>query len=200
MPSESGASCVDARARTNRHLIPPAHERSDFRIGGSLGARNEEALHRAFTEPDLDPRLKLAIVLIAVYGIRTHRLVGLHLCDLSAVDRPRVRLGREWLDLPLITADWISLIHTTPGRTRHGELRTSTWVFPGYRHGCSLNPSSLAATLRQLGLSPSRAHQASTANIISQIPPIVAARLLGVAPSTAADWYSLIANTAAAFR
>ena len=47
---------------------------------------------------------------------------------------------------------------------------------------------------------PSRAHQASSANIISQVPPVVAARLLGVALSTAADWHGLIANTRTSMR
>lgn len=181
-----------ASSHTNRNLIPPTQERLAFRIGGSLGAENEAALHRAFTDPDMDPRLRLAVVLITVYGIRTHRIAGLRLRDLSAESRPGVRLGRDRLELPPIAAPWIRAIHAN----HHG----GEWVFPGYRHGRPLSPSSLAATLRGLGLSPGRAHQASTANIISQVPPVVAARLLGVAPSTAADWHGLIANTRAAMR
>ncbi len=186
-----------ASSHTNRHLTPPAPERVDFRIGGSLGAQNEAVLHRAFTDPDLDPRLKLAIVLITVYGIRTHRVANLHLRDLRATDRPQVRLGSDWLDLPPTTASWIHDIKTGPRRARRDS---GEWLFAGYRHGRPISSSSLAATLRQLGLSPERAHQASIANIISQVPPVVAARLLGVSPATASEWHSLLANTHMALR
>jgi hypothetical protein len=187
-----------ASARTNRqHLIPPTKERHYFRIGGSLGAQNEDALQRAFSEPDLDPRLKLAIVLITVYGIRTHRIASLQVRDLRANPRPQVRLGRGWLALPPSTASWV---HAALTGRRRARRDTGEWLFPGYRHGRPLSPSSLAATLRQLGLSPGRAHQASTANIISQVPPVVAARLLGVSPDTASEWHNLIANTRTAVR
>lgn len=181
-----------ATSGTNRHLIPPSKERLYFRIGGSLGAQNEGALHRAFIDLDLDPRLKLAIVLITVYGIRTHRIASLRVRDLRAKPRPQVRLGRDWLELPPSTASWVHAALTGPRRARRD---TGEWLFPGYRHGRPLSPSSLAATLRRLGLSPGRAHQASIANIISQVPPVIAARLLGVSPDTASEWHGLIANT-----
>jgi len=186
-----------ASSRTNRHLIPPTKERLSFQIGGSLGVQNEDALHRAFTDPDLDPRLKLAIVLITVYGIRTHRIASLHLRDLRAKPRPQVRFGRDWLELPPSSESWVDAALTGPRRARRD---TGEWLFPGYRYGRPLSPSSLAATLRELGLSPGRAHQASIANIISQVPPVVAARLLGVSPDTASEWHNLIANTRMAMR
>lgn len=186
-----------ASSHTNRQLTPPAPERLDFRIGGSLGAQNEAVLLRAFTDHDLDPRLKLAIVLITVYGVRTHRVANLHVRDLRAKDRPQIRLGSAWLDLPPATASWI---HDIKARPRRARRDSSEWLFAGYRHGRPISPSSLAATLRQLGLSPGRAHQASIANIISQVPPVVAARLLGVSPGTASEWHGLIANTRMALR
>ncbi|HWU47207.1 MAG TPA: hypothetical protein VN133_10670 [Humibacter sp.] len=190
--------CV--RSRTNRDLIPPAKERQTFRIGGTIGAANETALQRALTDPCLDPRLKLAVVLITVYGIRTHRIANLRLRDLSAAGCPRVRLARDWLELPPAVTPWIHSIQATTHRVRGAGERQNVWLFPGYRYGNPVSPSSLAATLRQLGLSPSRAHQASSANIISQVPPVVAARLLGVALSTAADWHGLIVNTRTSMR
>ncbi|ODA89952.1 hypothetical protein ATY41_02620 [Leifsonia xyli subsp. xyli] len=187
-----------AASGTNRRLAPPSKERFAFRIGGSLGAENEAALRRALTDHSLDPRLKLAILLLTVYGIHTHRLTNLRLRNFSAEGVPRVRLDRDWLELPQAAGPWIRALHANPGLAHRS---TGGWLFPGYRHGRPLSPSSLAATLRQHGLSPARTHQESTANIISQVPPIVAARLLGVAVSTAADWHRLIAtNTMATKR
>ncbi|ODA89700.1 hypothetical protein ATY41_04420 [Leifsonia xyli subsp. xyli] len=62
-------------------------------------------------------------------------------------------------------------------------------MFPGPFHGRPLLAhTALAAALRNLGVTPSRAHQASSAAIIT-----VAARLLGIAPTTASTWHNLAA-------
>lgn len=58
-------------------------------------------------------------------------------------------------------------------------------------HGRPLLTTALAVALRNLGVTPSRAHQASSAAIITQVRPAIAVRLLGIAPTTASNWHNL---------
>ena len=57
-------------------------------------------------------------------------------------------------------------------------------------------PASLATKLRAIGVSPRQAHQAAAASLITQVPPAVIARLLGVSLTTAAAWYALAGSNA----
>lgn len=75
-----------------------------------------------------------------------------------------------------------------------GDRRDDTWLFSCYRHDVHIVPSSLAAALRGLGVSPARAHQASAAAMITQVPPAVVARLLGMSVRTAAQWHAIAAS------
>lgn len=139
----------------------------------------------------------MAIVLTVVYGIRVHRIAALRLEDLSIRDgAPGVHLGTVRLDLPVATTSWIaSLLAGVPiRRLLGGSTHDNTWVYPSPHHGEHQLPSSLAAHLRNYGVSPMTAHQAATAGIVSQIPPAVVARILGVSLTTAANWQRLTGN------
>lgn len=57
--------------------------------------------------------------------------------------------------------------------------------------------TSLAARLKKLGVEPAVAHQASSAAIITQVPPAVAARILGISITTASNWHKLTGDAAA---
>ena len=105
------------------------------------------------------------------------------------------------LNLSAVATGWVqSILDGVPIRHRVGGSRhDDTWVFLGYRHDGHMLPSSLATKLRATGLSPGPAHQASVAAIVTQVPPAVVARLLGVQVSTAARWH-ILAGTDAAHR
>jgi hypothetical protein len=76
-----------------------------------------------------------------------------------------------------------------------GSPRAGVSLFPGYRHGDHPLLSSLTAKLRA-SVSRLLAHQVATAAIITQVPPAVVARLVGVSISAAAQWHYLGASTA----
>ncbi|WP_394253064.1 hypothetical protein [Arthrobacter pityocampae] len=184
-----------AKSGTSGPLTPPRFAgATGFNLGGSIGTNNEEALQRALNDDPVNPKTRLAIVLTIVYGIRVHRIAALRLEDLSVrAGTPGVDLGTVRLELPAAATPWITAILAgVPTKRRFGgSTQSSTWVYPGYQHGEHQLPSSLGATLRTYGVSPITAHQAATAGIITQIPPAVAARILGVSLSTAAGWHRL---------
>ncbi|MHA7145144.1 hypothetical protein ACX80U_10545 [Arthrobacter sp. TmT3-37] len=187
-----------ARSGTSGPLIPPRFGgATGFNLGGSIGANNEQALQRALSDDTLNPRTRLAIILTIVYGIRVHRIAALRLEDLSVnKGTAGVHLGTVRLELPAATTPWIrALLAGVPTKRRFGgSIHHTTWIYPGYQHGEHQLPSSLAAHLRTYGVSPVTAHQAATAGIITQIPPAVAARILGVSLTTAAGWQRLTSS------
>ncbi|MHA7141874.1 hypothetical protein ACX80T_10100 [Arthrobacter sp. Sr33] len=183
---------------TNRSLTAPDYPHLEFQIGGSLGPENEAALERALTDKALDPRLALAALLTVAYGVRVHRIAALRLDGLTvSKGSARIRLGSIGMELPAAATPWVRAVlnGATIRRRFGGSNQDSTWVFPGARHGAHQLPSSLAASLRRLGITPAGAHQASSAAIIAQVPPAVAARILGVDMTTAAHWYKLVGQT-----
>lgn len=182
-----------AQAGKNTSLRPPAYQRTQFCIGGNVGS-HEEALRRVISDPAPDPRLSLAVLLTVVYGIRVHRIAALRIEQLT--DRGGaawVRLGSVALELPSVALPWVmSIVQGVPLKRRFGGSSDgSQWVFPGSRHGDHVLASSLAAQLRDADVSPTLAHQASAAAIITQVPPAVVARILGIDMTTAAQWHQL---------
>ncbi|WP_165068698.1 hypothetical protein [Marisediminicola senii] len=182
-----------AQSGKNTSLIPPAYQRAEFRIGGNVGS-NEHALRQLTTNASPDPRLSLAVLLTVVYGIRVHRIAALRVENFTIRDgTAQVRLGSVALELPNVAAPWIEAIQQgVPLKRRFGgSSERSEWVFPGYRHGNHVLASSLAVQLRDAGVSPALAHQVSAAVIITQVPPAVVARILGIHLTTAAQWHQL---------
>ncbi|WP_155849843.1 hypothetical protein [Arthrobacter sp. H41] len=188
-----------ARSGNSRPLVPPDYGRIGFNLGGSIGRTNEDALKRALSEDTMSPRTRLAIVLNVVYGIRVHKIAELRLEDLSVKEGVAgIHLGTVRLDLPAATIPWITmLLAGVPTKRRFGgSTHNSTWVYPSTHHGDHQLPSSLAAHLRIYGVSPATAHQAATAAIITQVPPAVVARILGVSLKTTAGWRKLTGDAA----
>ncbi|WP_344059243.1 hypothetical protein [Microbacterium pumilum] len=182
-----------ARTGINRQLIPPPARPSGFQLGGDLGPGNDAALRRVLDpDEDVSPRLRLAVLLTTVYAVRVHRIAALSQ-DAIRVEsgRPRIRLGDVEIELPDATAWWIDAIHDdrTHKPRAGGSGRDDTWIFPGSRHDQHILPSSLAPQLKALGVSPVTAHQASAAALITQMPPAVVARLVGVRITTASQWH-----------
>lgn len=183
----------------NRNLSPPSYRRTEFNLGGASANANETALRMVLSDDSLAPRFRLAVLLVVVYGIRVHRIAALRRDAFRIANgTAAIILGTVELTLPAAATPWVEeVLREVPIRSRvGGSGRDDTWLFPGYRHGDHMLPSSLTVQLRDLGVSPARAHQAATAAIITQVPPSVVARLLGVSISTAAEWHYLAGGTA----
>lgn len=182
----------------NRQLIAPPASRLIFSLGGRMSTGNENALRQALTEETHSPRMRLAVLLTTVYAVRVHRIAELRRDTLRLVEgQPRLRLGRLELELPMVSAPWVAAILDGIS-IRHrvgGSRRDETWIFPGYRHNDHMLASSLATKLRAIGVSPARAHQASAAALITQVPTSVIARLLGISLNTASEWHAIAGST-----
>lgn len=144
-------------AGINTNLVAPRAPRPDFLLGGTHGSSNEAALTRAATDETLDPRHRLAITLAIVYGIRVHRIAELPIAALQLNDdHVSIRLGTIDLRLPDIARPWIMAIRSGIAVKRRlgGRNADPVWIFPGYRHGDHILPSSLAGQLRGFGVDP----------------------------------------------
>ena len=181
-------------AGINTKLVAPRAPRPDFLLGGIHGASNEAALTRAATDETLDPRHRLAITLAIVYGIRVHRIAELPIAALQLDDDVvSIRLGTIDLRLPDIARPWIKAIRSGIAVKRRlgGRNGDLVWIFPGYRHGDHILPSSLAGQLRGLGVDPTAGHRAASGTFVAQVPPAVVSRVLGVSIATASTWARL---------
>lgn len=183
-----------ARAGLNVELVPPGYARPDFLLGGAFGETNEAALKVSLQDASIDPRLRLAVLLIVVYGVRVHRIAELAVASLHVSEfDASIRLGTVDLLLPRVAHPWARAI--TDGikvkRRLGGANIDHVWIFPGYRHGDHVSPSSLAAKLRTLGVNPTAGHRAASGALITQVPPAVLARVLGVSMATASTWARL---------
>lgn len=183
-----------ARAGLNPTLVAPGYVRPDFLLGGGHGETNEAALQVSLQDDSIDPRLRLAVLLSVVYGIRVHRIaeLGLEALHVSESDTG-IRLGTVDLRLPEVARPWVKAITEgiTVKRRLGGANIDRVWIFPGYRHGDHVSPSSLAAKLRTLGVDPTAGHRAASGALITEVPPSVLARVLGVSMATASKWARL---------
>ncbi|WP_280510407.1 hypothetical protein [Nocardia farcinica] len=77
-------------------------------------------------------------------------------------------------------------------RTTAGS--TSAWLFPGYRIGSHLSPTSMMNRIRDLGIDILGARVASLRALVAQVPPPLVAELLGYSQSVAHKHAALAAQ------
>lgn len=129
----------------------------------------------------------LLLLLFAQPAVRICRLTTEHVIDDG--HRLQLRLGRQPVDIPAPLDDLLRDL--VQHRRGHGPTLAGhepPWLFPGVYAGRPLEPHSLGRRLKNLGIRPRVARNASLVDIASELPAYVFSRLLGFSQSTADNW------------
>jgi hypothetical protein len=139
--------------------------------------RRLAALRALVHDPAIDPRLRLAGCLVALYAQPAARIVRLTGADLQLTGTAaQIRLGQDMVALPAGLRDVAQLLLTA--RTEDG------WLFAGQKQGQPMHPTHLARRLRDLGVPVARARPSALAALAHRIPAPVLADLLGFGAQT----------------
>ena len=139
--------------------------------------RRLAALRTLLHDQAIDPRLRLAGCLVALYAQPAARIVRLTGADLKLADTAaQIRLGRIMVVLPAPLREVAELL--LAATTEDG------WLFAGQKAGQPMHPSHLARRLRDLGIPVASSRPSALAALAHRIPAPVLADLLGFGAQT----------------
>lgn len=106
----------------------------------------------------------------------------------------RLVLGADPVPVPAPFAALLEehCTHRPTLRTTAGT--TSTWLFPGYRHGSHLHPRTLMDRIRNLGVDLPGARNAAPRALVTEVPPPLVAEMLGYSDQVAHKHAELAAD------
>jgi integrase len=135
---------------------------------------------------DLPLTYRVAGSLIALLGQPAGRVVSLALSDIDIQDGAvRVRLARDWLDVPQPLAALLARHAANRANTSTAANASSTWLFPGGMPGDHLSRDYLLQVLRTAGIPVLATRNATWQQLTRHAPPQVLADALGIIPATA---------------
>jgi hypothetical protein len=127
-------------------------------------------------DPRIEPRLRLAGCLVALYAQPVARIVRLTTDHLAiGEDLASVRLGDEPAALPRPLCPVVEMA---------AAIAQDGWLFPGQKPGQPMHPSHLSRRLRSLGIPVARTRPAGLAALAHRIPAPVAADMLGLSTAS----------------
>jgi len=135
------------------------------------------ALRTLLDDDTIEPRLRLAGCLVALYAQPVTRIVRLTGADLQLTDAaPQIRLGQNMVALPAQLRDVAERLLATTAE--------DGWLFAGQKAGRPMHPSHLARRLRRFGVPVAAARPSALAALAHRIPVPVLADLLGFGAQT----------------
>jgi integrase len=139
--------------------------------------RRLAALRTLLNDKKIEPRLRLAGCLVALYAQPVARIVRLTGADLQLTDTaPQIRLWQNMVALPAQLGHVIERLLATTAE--------DGWLFAGQKAGRPMHPSHLARRLRRLGVPVASARPSALAALAHRIPAPVLADLLGFGAQT----------------
>ena len=139
--------------------------------------RRPAVLRTLLHDQAIDPRLRLAGCLVALYAQPAARIVRLTAGDLQLTGTAaQICLGRTMVALPAPLRDVAELLLT--------DTTEDGWLFAGQKAGQPMHPSHLARRLRDLGVPVAPSRPSALAALAHRIPAPVLADLLGFGAQT----------------
>lgn len=135
---------------------------------------------------------RVAGTLLLLYGQPLVKIASLQTTDIVVVAHElRLVLGADPVPVPAPFAALIGehCTHRPTLRTTAGT--TSTWLFPGYRHGSHLHPTD---RIRNLGVDLLGARNAALRALVTEDPPPLVAEMLGYSHQVAHKHAELAAD------
>lgn len=183
-----------------RLRVPPGSTSKRTPVGVSVDER-WELLRNLLREDTVDPRTRLAGVLVLLFGIRVMKLHTLRVTDIVDQDgHVTIRLGPDPLELP----DEIGQLAIAARDRRHAPRLLSDdgddeWLFPGQHHGAPLSRDALTDRLNTIGVRVRAARTGALVSLVQELPAPVIARLTGMHVASATGWADAVSASHARY-
>jgi len=135
---------------------------------------------------ELQLHLRVAGCLIALFGQPVARVVNLRLDAVEVSgDAVRIRLSREWLDVPEPFATLLAAHLAARGNLNTAANVSSPWLFPGIMPGEQLSQIRVVDALAAAGVLIRAIKNTAWRQLVREAPPAVLAEALGISAATA---------------
>lgn len=153
-------------------------------------AEQQQIVTRLLTDTTINLVDRVVGLLVGCYGQTPARLARLTTADITTGPTAvMIRFGRSDVELVEPIGSFVAaLVETRRGRAATDDTATSRWLFPGGLPGRHLDPETIAARLRHLGISAAKLRTDVLLDLGADIPPAILADLIGLYPETAARW------------
>jgi len=124
--------------------------------------------------------------MLVLYGQPISRIATMRMDEFREDhDRPEVKLGKDWADIPEPAAAVIRVhLAARPGLTTAANP-DSPLAFPGRMPGRTLHVYTVANILRESGIPAMATRSRAWIQSVRQAPPSILADALGISPKTA---------------
>ncbi|MBL1121067.1 site-specific integrase [Streptomyces sp. 110] len=139
-------------------------------------------LRRVLNDDFLPLRSRIVAALVLVYAQPVSRIVRLTIDDITTIS---VCLGDPPSPLPEPVAELMRAYVHARRHLPYASSRSARWLFPGRQSGQPMNPASLQAHLREIGVPPQRGRTSAIRQLVLQAPAPVIAKALGYHDKTA---------------
>lgn len=142
-------------------------------------------LRRCFRDEQwASPGIRLAASLLLLYGQPVSRICRLRLKDIARHrDVVTFDFGDEPAIVPPVMQALLDQHLAQRPNTSTAANADSPWLFPGFRPGQPLTPSTLMTQLRTHGIDLQAARNGALRQLVLDMPHAVAARILGYSPA-----------------
>ncbi|GAB2462310.1 hypothetical protein [Streptomyces incanus] len=137
-------------------------------------------LRRTLNDDSLPLRSRVVAAFVLLYAQPVSRIVRLTIDDVTDDGTTiTVSLGHPPSPLPEPVADLMRAYVRSRQHLPYANSRSSRWLFPGRQPGQPMNPASLQAHLREIGVPPQRGRTSAIRQLVLQAPAPVIAKALG---------------------
>lgn len=177
-------------AATAGHTQPITVTTPGRNPGPSAGDERWTQINRLLHDRTVDLTDRVAGALLLLYGQQLSRITEITHDQITTRDgQVFLRLGRDDLHIPEPLAGLLTELARNGRRyVGVGSPATTRWLFPGMQPGRPITASRLGQRLRRLGIRAQPGRRGALTHLAAQLPAAVIADLLGIHPTTAANW------------
>jgi hypothetical protein len=145
--------------------------------------------HKLLHEEGVPADVRVAGLLVVLYGQHLSRIVGIERenVDLES-DPPRIKLGKNWLELPDPMGRHIAELLAQGPRRRGQFVEDARWLFLGAGAGTHLSSDRLGVRLANYGIHARAMRNTVLFQLGATVQPRTLARLLDLHTGTAVGW------------
>jgi hypothetical protein len=198
-----GANCWLARpfliwARQRHHLsrqirLPPTPAQAPHPTVDDL--RRWDIARQLVVDDTLAIDDRVAAALVVLYGQPLSRIARLTTTDVLSGPDGTVAVNVDGHPMP-VHEPFATLIAKLPTRRTNGvtDQIASDWLFRGGHAGKPISSVALGQRLQAIGIEPRNMRNSARAQLVTEIPPAVLGKLIGISPGTASRWATLTSS------